>query len=294
VRRLLSSASAVTTTLTSDGSLAAMINGLDRVSTALAASDGALAQSVAGVDQTLQVAPGALTAIDRSLPPLTTLARTLTPVLRVSPPLVTRVATTAAQVDQVVKPSRRGPLLTALRTTLVTFPQILTQLGGVFPVTKAVTDCLSRNVVPVFNSTVQDGAHTTGPVWKDFIHFLPNVAGATGGFDGDGHYTRVLVGAGDNSLAGGLLTTLTGVIGSATKLVGISPGGGQIEGASPHWIGTLTPSDFRPDVPCSTQAVPALTQTAAAPDLRSVRTASPSLSRSAIAAALARAEGKTR
>ena len=84
-------------------------------------------------------------------------------------------------------------------------------------------------------------------------------------------------------MAGGLLTTLTGLIGSATKLVGISPGGGQIEGASPHWIGTLTPSDFRPDVPCSTQAVPALTQTAAASDLRSVHTASPSLSRSAIA-----------
>lgn len=295
VRRLLSSAAAVTSTLNSDsGQLASLVRGLDRTSTALAASDGALAQSVAGVDQTLQVAPGALTAIDRSLPPLTTLARTLTPSLRVAPPLVTQVTTAATQVDQVVKPSRRGPLITALRTTLVTFPRILSQLGSVFPVTKAVTDCLSRNLVPLFNSTVQDGAHTTGPVWKDFIHFLPSVAGATGGFDGDGHYTRVLLGAGDNSLAGGLLTTLTSAIGSATKLVGISPGGGQIEGASPHWIGALTPSVFRPDVPCTTQAVPALTQTAAASDLRSVQTSAPSLRRGALAAALARAEGKQR
>ena len=51
-----------------------------------------------------------------------------------------------------------------------------------------------------------DGSLSTGrPVWQDFVHFLPNVAGATGSFDANGPYTRVLAGAGTNSLTGGLL-----------------------------------------------------------------------------------------
>ena len=39
------------------------------------------------------------------------------------------------------------------------------------------------------------------------MHFLPNVAGATGNFDANGPYTRVLAGAGTNTLSGGLLGT---------------------------------------------------------------------------------------
>ena len=294
--RLLTSAADLTGTLDRDaGHLVGLIDGLDRTSSALAAADGALAQSVTGVDQTLQVAPPALSAIDRSLPPLTRLARALTPSLRVAPPLVTGISRAVSQLTDVVKPSARGPLLSALRTTFTTFPSVLTQLGGVFPVTRRVTDCLNRNVIPVLNTAVQDGGLSSGqPVWKDFVHFLPSVAGATGSFDGDGHYTRVLLGAGENSLAGGLLSTVTGALASATKLVGITPGGKPIEGVSPHWIGTLTPSAFRPDVGCATQAVPALTAAPTASDLRSVSTPAPAVSRAIIGAALSRAEGKGR
>ena len=67
-----------------------LVHGLNRTSTALASTDGALAQSIAGLDQTLQAAPPALTAIDRSLPPLTSLAHALDPSLKVAPPIVDR------------------------------------------------------------------------------------------------------------------------------------------------------------------------------------------------------------
>jgi ABC-type transporter Mla subunit MlaD len=301
VERLLTYGSDVTSTLNADGThLTSLIAGLDRASGALAATDSALAQTVSGIAGVLRVAPAALSAIDGSLPPVTQLARALTPSLKLAPPLVSAISTTVGEVNAIVTPARRGPLIGSLKTTFTTFPKVLTQLSGAFPVTKAVTDCLARNVVPVLDSSVQDGSLSTHqPAWKDFLHFLPIIAGASAGFDGDGHLTRTLAGAGNNSLTGGLADTLTGVLNGATKLVGISPGGGTLTGAAPHWIGTLTAADFRPDVPCTSQAVPALTPTAGgrglspANDLRPVHTSAPRVTPATIAAALARAAGRT-
>ncbi|HWF55623.1 MAG TPA: MlaD family protein [Solirubrobacteraceae bacterium] len=298
VERLLSTGSDVTTTLNDSGAqLTDLITGLDHVSGALAATDSALAQTISGVDGVVQAAPPALTAIDNALPPVDRLASTLTPSLKVAPPLVQQVTNTVNELIKVVKPSKRGPLIASLRTTFTQFPTVLTQLGSVFPVTKAVTDCLRRNIVPVLDSEVQDGSLSTGqPVWKDFVHFLPNVAGATGNFDGDGHYTRALLAAGNNSLTGGLLDTVTGLLDQVTGGTG-TPGGGTVGGAAPHWIGPLTAADFRPDVPCTTQAVPQLvpnaggTGLAPASDLRPVTTPTPNTTASAVRTALARAEG---
>jgi ABC-type transporter Mla subunit MlaD len=296
VQRLLTSASQLTTTLNDNGAtLNQLVTGLDRSTSALVATDDNLAHTILGIDQTIQVAPAALTALNNSLPPLGNLARALTPSLQVAPPLVTAISTAVRQFNAIITPSKRGPLLTALRTTFTTFPRILTQLGSVFPVTKAVTDCITHNVVPLLNGQVQDGSLSTGnPVWKDFVHFLPNIAGASGTFDASGHYTRVLAGAGTNSLVGGLATTLGTALGTVTKLVGISPGGQPIIGAAPHWIGTLTPSVFRPDVPCSTQSVPVLNATPAAADLTPATTPASNAGAAVIAADLARAEGRAR
>jgi hypothetical protein len=89
----------------------------------------------------------------------------------------------------------------------------------------------------------------------------------------------------------------------------VIPGGGTLSGVSPHWIGDLTPADFRPDVPCSTQRVPGLAVVGStAPDLGAGRRAAstapavgagrraaptaPAVSAKALRAALARAEGR--
>ena len=51
----------------------------------------------------------------------------------------------------------------------------------------------------------------------------------------------------------------------------------------------MTSADFRPDVPCATQAIPSLGATAAAPDLsRRASPAAPRLTLSELRAALAR------
>jgi hypothetical protein len=123
-------------------------------------------------------------------------------------------------------------------------------------------------VSPILQSFVPDGSLSTNePVWKDFIHFLPGVAGASANFDGNGPYTRTLIGAGTNTLSLGTNVPLLG------QLVGTAPpGNGSIQGARPTWVGALKPSDFRPDVSCASQPVPSLASPTAASDAKLVHT----------------------
>jgi hypothetical protein len=201
----------------------------------------------------------------------------------------------------VVAPAERGRLLTAMKATFQQFPTLLSELGSSFPITKQVSDCLRTHVTPLLEQQVPDGSLSTGrPVWQDFVHFLPGVAGASSGFDGNGPYTRVLAAAGTNTLSGGgsppggtttggLLGTLAGVLGLGKVFATAPPGGSALVGASPHWVGDLTSSDFRPDVPCTSQALPSLSTSAGAPDLRRTSSpAAPALTRSQFRAAVAR------
>ncbi len=268
---LLTSASSVTSTLAGvSPQLVDLIHSLNVTSTALAATDGALGQTIVGLDQTLQVAPATLAAVDRALPAVVNLSKALTPVLKIAPPLITQVTRSVEQLGTIVAQPERQRFLNALNATFVEFPTIQTQLASVFPSTKQVSDCLHTHVVPIFKSQVPDGSLSTGrPVWQDFAHFLPGVAGASGSFDANGPYTRVLAGAGSDSLTGGLLGSIP-ILG---QIVGSSPpGGGSLLGARPSWVGDLSSSAFHPEVPCASQPVPSLAAPAAATDLHTTRT----------------------
>lgn len=260
VRTLLTSSANVFQTLAqSSTQLADLVSGLNATASALASSDSALAQTISGIDQTVRAAPPALDAIDRSLPPLRTFAQTLDPSLKVSPPILDRLASTATQLSEVLAPAQRGPLLASLTATFQQLPALLTELTKTFPIGKQITDCLQTHLLPVLKQQVPDGSLSSGrPAWQDFIHFLPGVAGASGSFDANGPYTRNLVGAGTNTLTYAPL-----------NLVGTAPPGSTaLQGARPVWAGDLNSADFRPDVPCATQPVPSLASATGLPDLQ--------------------------
>jgi phospholipid/cholesterol/gamma-HCH transport system substrate-binding protein len=269
--RLLRSAAEVTTTLAGNtAALTGLVDGLNTTATALASTDGALARSVAGVDQTLQVAPPALTAVDGALPPVARLAMALAPSLKLAPPILTSVIQSVDQLSDVVAPAERGRLLTSLKATFEQLPSLLTELGRVFPVTKAVTDCLRTHVTPILDSIVPDGSLSSGrPVWQDFVHFLPGVASAAQNFDGNGYWIRLLVGAGTSSFS---LGNLPGV----GELVGDTPSNTPIEGSRPIWQGDLTSDAFQPGVPCAEDKLPSLVSATAASDARSTTRGAPS------------------
>lgn len=258
--RLLGSARSVTGTLASDSAqLTGLVDSLDRTSTALASSDGALAHTVSGLDQTLVAMPPALRAVDAALPSVNELSRALTPSLAQAPPILDGLTHVIRRVAAVLAPTERVRLLQSLRATFTELPTILTDLARAFPIGQQVTSCFITHIIPVLVQKVPDGSLSTGgTVLQDFMHFLPGLAGASGSFDANGHYTRFLAGAGPNTLTGSFAG---GVVGTTP------PGGGSIEGVRPRWIGDLQPSDFRPDVPCDTQKVPSLSAKTGLSDL---------------------------
>ena len=272
VHTLLSSFANVMDTLAgSSAQLADLVSGLNATAAALSSSDGALAQSVSELDQTVQAAPGALTAIDRSLPSVVDLATALDPSLKVSPPILERLIATVNQLVAVLAPGQRAELLSSLKATFAELPAIEAQLASTFPIGKQITDCLQSNVLPLLQRSVPDGSLSSGrPAWQDFVHFLPGVAGASGSFDANGPYTRFVAGAGSNTLTGGPL--------GGQQLVGSAPPGGtSLQGSRPAWIGDLTSEEFRPDVPCRTQKVPSLASSTTLPDLHPASSPPPPL-----------------
>jgi phospholipid/cholesterol/gamma-HCH transport system substrate-binding protein len=262
--RLLRSTRSVAGTLAANSArLVGLVDGLDRTSTALVSSDGALAHTISGIDQTLVATPPALRAVDGSLPAVDRLARALNPSLVQAPPILDHLTGVVDRVAAVLAPAERASLLTSLRATFKQLPNILTQLASAFPIGQKLTSCFVTHIIPILVQHVPDGSLSSGgTVLQDFMHFLPGLAGASGNFDGDGPYTRFLIGAGDNTLAGSFHG---GVVGTPP------PGGGSVEGARPHWIGDLQPSDFRPDVPCSSQKLPSLSATTVPSDLDSAK-----------------------
>lgn len=268
LERLLSSGSDVTTTLqASDPQLADLVTSLDRASSALAATDGSLGQTIAGLDETLRVAPPALSAIDHALPPVASLAVALDPSLKVAPPLVEAVTKAVVQLTAIVAPAERGNLLQALKSTFQDFPTTLNQLGSVFPITQQVSDCLRTHVTPILGEVVPDGSLSTGrPVWQDFVHLLTGLSSAVQNFDGNGYWIRLINASGNNELSLGSASGLGQILGV---------GSSGVDGARPQWVGDLTPDDFRPDVPCTSQPVPSLAATTAPTDLGSGGTATP-------------------
>jgi phospholipid/cholesterol/gamma-HCH transport system substrate-binding protein len=250
VERLLGSAASVATTLASNSAqLTALVIALERSSGALASTDGALGQTISGLDQTLRVAPPALSAVDRALPPLVHLAEVLDPSLRLAPPIVQGVTRAVVKLASVLRPAERAKLIRSLKTTFVSFPTTVHELGILFPITKGVTDCLRTHVTPILKAKVPDGSLSSGaPVWQDFVHLLSGLTNAVQNFDANGYWIRVIGATGNDSLS---VTKLGSLLGS---------GGGTpaYDGARPHWVGDLNSSAFHPDVPCSSQPVPKL------------------------------------
>jgi virulence factor Mce-like protein len=274
-------AAEVTGTLAANRSqLAGLVTDLDTTAHALASSGSALGGSVAGIDAVFRAAPSSLSPIDRSLPPLTRLARALDPALKIAPPLIRRVTQAAGELGTLVAPAERAKLLTALNGVFVSLPTLVRRLGALFPIVKPVTDCVRTHIAPILLATVPDGKLSTGqPVWEEFAHAIVGLSGASQNFDANGHTLRILIGAG--------LETATAVLPGLGKVLATLPGTGPMLGARPQWQGPLSPHDFNPGAPCADQPVPSLASPTAAPDFRAAGPATPpSLTRSGLRDAL--------
>lgn len=234
-----------------EDALAGLVTNLNRTMGALSAQSGALAATIRELRGTLIEAPPALTAIDGTLGPLETVAAAVRPSLRIAPPILRRTAGTLDQLAKVTSKRELPRLVRNLKPTLDVAPGLLRDITKFFPFLKPVTDCVTSHVVPVLNSTLQDGPHTSNrPVWKELGSTFTGLASASQNFDGNGPWVRYLFATGANTLS-------FGDLGGGDRLV--SAGGSEVIGANPRWFGNDFKLPFRPDKKCVEQAKPDLT-----------------------------------
>jgi phospholipid/cholesterol/gamma-HCH transport system substrate-binding protein len=257
VETLLSSTSDVTTTLAQHREqFADMFAKLDTVAGVLAGEDDAIGRTISGVDGVLKQAPSSLVAVNRSLTPLDTLSAALTPALKQSGPLLTSLTTQVSAVNQIIKPGQRTQLIAALHNFLIGFDTTLGKTADLFPSIGEPAACLAEKVTPLLEEDVQDGSHSTDePVYKDLLHMLPSLAGASGNYDADGPYLRVLAGLGSDTVSSSILGSVPGVSTLVGSIAGTTESStsstDSIQGIAPQWVGDLPPSAFRPDVACT-------------------------------------------
>jgi ABC-type transporter Mla subunit MlaD len=238
----------------SPAALADFVTNFNRTFAALAADDRALAASVRGLDNVLVVAPRALTSIDHALPSLTSFATALRPTLAQAPLTLRKTNRLLAEIEGLMGAGELPPLVRSLRPVTATLPVLEARLKALFPYVSETMGCIARNVVPTLNKQAPDGALSTGyPIWLDLIHTATALAGTSPAFDGNGTTIRLGVTSGEGQLHGFL------------------PGIGQVQatqqvsGVRPTWLGLGVTPPYRPDQPCTQQALPDLSQRSGGP-----------------------------
>jgi len=234
--------------------LAASVTNFNRVFAALADEQRALGASISGFDRVLRAAPASLRRIDGALPTVTRFADALRPALHEAPAALRSANAVLDQVGAVTRRRELPTLLDRLRPVTADLPALESRLQALFGYTDLVAGCAVSNIIPVLNSKLQDGKHTTGdPVWLDLLHSFTGFTSASTSFDGNGGTFRAGLAFGPVALQG-IVPGLGSVAGNINQ---------DILGVRPAWLGYGVDPAYRPDAKCSDQKLPKLNVDAA-------------------------------
>ena len=182
--------------------LGGLVDNLAVTAQALNAKDDELAESLELLGPTLQATPTAMRALGASLPAIERASAHVAPALPIAPASFRETTGVLRQLGALVAPSKRAATTASLETSFRDLPRLVGNLAATFPSAKPLTDCLSAQVVPLFESQVPDGELSTGrPVWQDFAHGLVGLSGVSQNFDGNGHWLRYQAGFGVDMLS---------------------------------------------------------------------------------------------
>lgn len=245
--QLVGSAAKVTAQLAAnDAQLGELVDGLARSTAVLADREQDVSASLRELDGTLTEAPAALTALDRSLPATRRFAANLQPSLRSAPTVLRDTAGVVRQLQLAAGKHELPALVDLLVPGLRELPRLESRLTALFPVLKPITDCVTKQALPVLTAKIDDGNLSTGyPVWLDLAHAAVGLASASQDFDANGPYVRYLTGIGAESISTGNIPGIGSLVGRGQE---------PILGASPVWLGRGVKPPFRPDAACSDQA----------------------------------------
>jgi virulence factor Mce-like protein len=225
-----------------------LIANLAQTAGAFAREQAALSAAIRELPRTLRRGNRALAEVNEALPPLRTLARELTPVVRTSPATLDAAVPLARQLRGLFAPSELGGLARDVRVTapaLARFTRGGIELQGQ---QRLLASCQNTSLIPTFTSTLEDpNFPAMGPVYEELVKWLPGGAGGGRSFDGNGLYSRTF------APVANFVYPLNGRLFFNTQpLRGINPAPAELP-------------PYRPTVPCETQEPPDLRSPALPP-----------------------------
>jgi hypothetical protein len=228
-----------------------LIVNFDVFTGALAAQSANLATTFQRFAPALRTAQTSLVSLNRTLPPLRAYAIELRPAVAELPGLIAAGRPWLREATPLLSGRELGGVAKLLRESTPGLAGAA-QAGkaNTIPQINRISLCTTQVLVPTNEQTIEDRFSTGGPVYREFLYGLVNLAGWGQNFDGNGYYARVQPGGGDT-------------------LVGLPNPLGNLSSDKVDWAHTIEPPHGvqpqlggkppkKPNVRCHTNPVPDL------------------------------------
>jgi phospholipid/cholesterol/gamma-HCH transport system substrate-binding protein len=244
--------------------LAELITNFNVTTQALATEAANVEVSLNELGPTLEETEVSLRHLSTALPPLRTLAIVSRPGIQELPATIDAFGPWLDQVGPLTREQELGGLARLLKNTAPGLAQTADASARLFPEIDRISRCSSENLIPTADVPITaDSSWGVGqPNFNEFFYGATQLVGAAQSFDGNGPIIRIQAGGGP------VLVHNPNPTGLPEDQVNFAQ---TIE--APGGIQPVLPSSappFRPDVNCSTNALPDLNGPAAAtgpPDL---------------------------
>jgi ABC-type transporter Mla subunit MlaD len=236
--------------------LGELISNFNTFFSAFALQSTALHATVAELPSTLGNIRRGLTALDSSFPPTRAFAHAIIPGVKLTPQTVTAALPFIEQTRASLAPTELGGVAKGLDEAVPSLAKLSGEQVPVFTQTELFNKCLTNIIYPTGNAKLQDGNSSSGVEnYKEFWYSLVGLSGIGQSFDGNGPYTKFLVGNSGTTL-----------VSKPAQLLGVTvpPGEKDLrllaraplkpEGTRPAYPASEPP--YQPLVPCYTQKLP--------------------------------------
>jgi len=232
--------------------LGELIGNFNTFFSAFAAQSVALHTTVAELPTTLGNINRGLAALDSSFPPTRAFAKAIIPGVRQTNETVKAALPFIEQTKASLAPTELGGVAKGLDTAAPSLAKLSSEQVPVFTQTEQFNKCLTNIIYPTGNAKLQDGNSSSGVEnYKEFWYSLVGLAGIGQSFDGNGPFTKFLIGNSGATLESAPASLLGSSV-KGLKLLARSPL--KPEGTRPAYPASEPP--YQPLVPCSTQKPP--------------------------------------
>ncbi len=191
-------------------------------------------------------------ALGRSFPPTRAFAEDILPGVEATPATVKATLPWIAQVKASLAPNELGGVAKGLAEATPSLAKLSAEQVPVYEQTEEFNKCLTKVIYPAGNTKLQDGSATSGVEnYKEFWYSLVGLSGIGQSFDGNGPFTKFLVGNSGQTLKS-RKATLPGKKLEGLELLARSPLPPQ--GTRPAFPAEEPP--YQPLKPCYKQSLP--------------------------------------